>query len=582
LQLVLAPLSHVDIVPKSAVMTDSSSFEPSGVSDAPTPEGQDRTVERGMMTDGAPSQYPNHPVPISVDSALPSLVDSPLLPAERSSGGGMFPNRPYVASSTTSTVPSTSVASLIQSAAKLSFHPLAKKEDKLFQDDEYDDFVSSLFVSQKSPNLKSLQKRVLPILPDEQDRKRFIGCLAAVIVSLYKYDDNEKEHKRAAKRNSAKNDNIVVINDPINDMSTSFYEDDEEDNFDYFEDVTEGAQARPPMRSSSKSTLSSSNNNITSSSIGPLGSVFQRSREAAFRAQARHRKRRYEIFCRFLVAATEQLGLEKGHGRCFLPILEQLLVPSPTHAPTDAFMASAKRSSSFRSESFAKSISYDAEFLERQMDEIKDVRPFLEALGPGAGIRCVTMLLLQHLLNAPSGYDARIRQVIKTAGVLVILHDLVLEQKEDEQLLLQKNSVVPHTDVLLYGMELMNENHAMAPELLLYPADLLTLATRKFESLEHCLATKLIEISNAQQQHSSRKQPPVKSGSFTSREMGGSARDKILRGLKIGGTAVAAGTLFAITGGLGTSKLISALFVVLMIFENNSSIFALNFHIWME
>lgn len=187
------------------------------------------------------------------------------------------------------------------------------------------------------------------------------------------------------------------------------------------------------------------------------------------------------------------------------------------------------------------------------MDEIKDLRPFLEVLGPGAGIRCVTMLLLQHLLNAPNGYDARIRQVIKTVGVLVILHDMVLEQKEDEQLLMKKNSVMPNADVLLYGTELTNENHAMPQELLLYPADLLTLATRKFESLEHCLATKLIEISNAQQQkQSSRKQQPVKSGSFTSREMGGSARDKILRGLKIGGTAVAAGTLFAITGGLGT------------------------------
>jgi len=179
------------------------------------------------------------------------------------------------------------------------------------------------------------------------------------------------------------------------------------------------------------------------------------------------------------------------------------------------------------------------------------LRPFLEVLGPGAGIRCITMLLLQHLLNAPHGYDARIRHVMKTVGVLVIMHDMVLEQREDEQLLRHQSSSLPHTD-LLYGSDLSNENHAMAPELLLYPADLLTLATRKFESLEHCLATKLIEISNAQQQQHSKKQPPVKSGSFTSREMGGSARDKLLRGLKIGGTAVAAGTLFAITGGLGT------------------------------
>jgi hypothetical protein len=531
-------------------MTDLSSFDAFERSDVPKAEGQKVNAERGMTNDDASSQqHSNLPMPISVASSMPSLLDSPLQPAERSSGGDIQPGRPSVAPSTTSTVPSTSVASLIQSAAKLSFHQNEKKEGKLFQDDEYDDFVSSLFVAQKSPNLNSLQKRVLPILPDEQDRKRFIGCLAAVIVYLYKYDDDEK--KRAAKRKSSENDNVGFMNDPINEMSSSFYEDEEEeDNFDYFEEVTEGAQSRPPMRSGSRSTFSSANTN-TSSSIGPLGSVFQRSREAALRAQARMRNRRYEIFCRFLVSATEQLGLEKGHGRCFLPILEQLLVPSPTNAPIASSMASAKRSSSFRSESSSKHISYDADYLQRQMDEIKDLRPFLEVMGPGAGIRCVTMLLLQHLLNAPNGYDARIRQVIKTVGVLVILHDMVLEQTEDEELLLQQNNVLPHTDVLLHGTELTNENHAMAPELLLYPADLLTLATRKFESLEHCLASKLIEISNAQQQ-SSRKQQPVKSGSFTSREMGGSARDKILRGLKIGGTAVAAGTLFAITGGLGT------------------------------
>lgn len=535
------------------MIADLSSFDPIGKIDTSKGVGEKKIVERSATTGLVPSQHTsNNPLPVPVSSSLRSLMDSPLLPAERSAGGEVLPGRPSIASSTTSTVPSTSVASLIQSAAKLSLQQNERKEDKLFQDDEYDDFVSSLFVAQKSPNLQSLQKRVLPILPDEQDRKRFIGCLAAVIVSLYRYDDDDqKNKKRARTKVAAESDDVVIMNDPINEVSSSFYEDEEEeDNFDYFEEVTEGAQARPPTRSGSKSTLSASNN-TTSSSMGTLGSVFQRSREAALRAQTRHRKRRYEIFCRFLVTATEQLGLEKGHGRCFLPILEQLLVPSPTQVPTASSMANATRSTSFRSESSAKSISYDADFLQRQMDEIKDLRAFLEVLGPGAGIRCVTMLLLQHLLNAPNGYDARIRQVIKTVGVLVILHDMVLEQKEDEQLLLHQNRVLPHTDVLLHGSIMTNENHSMASELLLYPADLLTLATRKFESLEHFLAMKLIEISNAQEQ-SSRKQQPVKSGSFTSREMGGSARDKFMRGLKIGGTAVAAGTLFAITGGLGT------------------------------
>ena len=106
------------------------------------------------------------------------------------------------------------------------------------------------------------------------------------------------------------------------------------------------------------------------------------------------------------------------------------------------------------------------------------------------------------------------------------------------------------------------------------PIDLVTLATRKFESLEQFIALKLIELSKAQQRlqeersrhHHRRQSSSNRSGKSSSntRAAGnltttrettkGSSREKIMRGLKIGGTAVAAGTLFAITGGLGTYR----------------------------
>jgi hypothetical protein len=185
------------------------------------------------------------------------------------------------------------------------------------------------------------------------------------------------------------------------------------------------------------------------------------------------------------------------------------------------------------------------------MDEVEHLRPFLEGLGPGAGLRCLAMFLLQHLLHSSEGYDARHRHAIKTVGVLVLLHDLMLErqgQQAEEQ-----HSAAP----LQYASSVVDDNGVHSQQEL-EPADLVTLATRKFESLEHFIALKLIELSSAQRQlemeQSGRTGKPTKeksSGSLTSRETSGSSRDRIMRGLKIGGTAVAAGTLFAITGGLG-------------------------------
>jgi hypothetical protein len=540
--------------------------------------------------------------------------------------------------STTSTIPSTAVASLIQSAAKLSFdaplsdhfaqqhpphhnhqvHP--NNTDKLFQDDEYDGFVHSLFVAVTTtpqpqqqqklmteapppPSLQSLQQATLPVLPDEQDRKRFVGCLAAVIVSMYEYDtiittptttttSSSGMDRSNQQINHGPNNDLFVNDDdnddPMhNDMSQSFYyEDDADDeNFDYFEDVSEEAQKRPSRPSSYRNTSVSASasasmsggGSVSTGGGGPL-SVLRRGREATLRAQTRHRRRRYDIFCRFLLSATEQLGLEKGHGRCFLPILERLLVPaavSTTSTTTTttgtSSVISSQRRPSFSSETTTTTpivggSCYDDSYLQRQMDETKDLRPFLEGLGPGAGIRCIAMLLLQHLLNASNGYDARIRHVMKTVGVLVIMHDLVLDQHEEQlhaqQQQQQNQNFVPANVLKTEGDTNVNKTPTR-PEI--YPTDMLTLATRKFESLEHCLATKLIQISAAQQQQqrttggkhgssSAARSSQTSAGSFTSRGMGGSARDKFLRGLKIGGTAVAAGTLFAITGGLGRLK----------------------------
>jgi hypothetical protein len=78
-----------------------------------------------------------------------------------------------------SSVPPTTIASLIQSAAKMSLldaHPTRSSREmrrsaqspmKLFDDDEYDNL-------DEIDSLRSLRKVTLPVMPDEQDRKRFV------------------------------------------------------------------------------------------------------------------------------------------------------------------------------------------------------------------------------------------------------------------------------------------------------------------------------------------------------------------------------------------------------------------------
>ena len=210
-------------------------------------------------------------------------------------------------------------------------------------------------------------------------------------------------------------------------------------------------------------------------------------------------------------------------------------------------------------------------FLEYQLDRIEHLRVFWEALGPGAGLRCLSMFLLQHLLHgsAATGYDARIRHAVKTLGVLVLLHDRLLEEEEeddddDDEQGCQSSGVSQAQQQPLRRSASTERKGFWASPRHDPNMNLVTMATRRFESLEHFIASKLIELSKAerelemehqrQQQRGKRTNGAggaQKSGSLASREASANSRDRIIRGLKIGGTAVAAGTLFAITGGLG-------------------------------
>jgi len=70
----------------------------------------------------------------------------------------------------------------------------------------------------------------------------------------------------------------------------------------------------------------------------------------------------------------------------------------------------------------------DRYFLLRDLADSDILKAFLESLSPGAGFRCLSLMLLQHLLRSEQGYDARVHHVFKKLGVIVLVHEMEREQ----------------------------------------------------------------------------------------------------------------------------------------------------------
>jgi len=224
----------------------------------------------------------------------------------------------------------------------------------------------------------------------------------------------------------------------------------------------------------------------------------------------------------------------------------------------------------------------DTVIVEKEM-----IAPFLQTLTPGAGFRCIALLLLNHLLRDGRGYDARVRQAFKRLAVVVLSHELKvggilrvdLEDEEDLDALLWregKRSAENNTT------EDEEDDSVDTDELAL-------LASRKFEALEHAIAAKLIAMSeNQDKNHSTRKKkndmmrsskhnkPSLASSPSNSthgrialapKEMPlssqhGISREQLMRGLKIGTAGAVGATLFALTGGLAAPGIAAGLAAV--------------------
>jgi hypothetical protein len=163
----------------------------------------------------------------------------------------------------------------------------------------------------------------------------------------------------------------------------------------------------------------------------------------------------------------------------------------------------------------------------RDLGDSDILRGFLECLSPGAGFRCLSLVLLEHLLKSEQGYDARVRHVFKKLGVIVLVHEMEREQ---------------------YSFGLDGEKIQ-----LLTNAELVELATRKFEALEHGIAAKLIRLSEIQRNQGggdNRRADTAAPNGSRRQLRRGISRQQLMRGLKVGSVGLVAGTLFAVTGGL--------------------------------
>lgn len=562
------------------------------------------------------------------DHPLKSRSNSPLVPnhiVTTSKSGGVFSTGEAESQSmgSHSSLTTINTASLLQSAARSvldSVYTPTSTNVSDDEDDENDDMARERRKEQQAgrPTLESLKKEALPAMPDEQDRKRFVGCLAAVLASAYDYDVEHEEDRSQAAESYAY----------LNRTEQGHDGDDEEEQYGDNSYSTEGAAATSTESGEAWDTSFAENDdepylsNACSTSfeysdISQLPGIAESEqpqrhthqqpspkndsqRKKSTKARNRHRKRRYDLLSKLLLSSAELLLLDKSQARAFLPMLARLLMPPSAAQKTNEFRIRQQKlqerqqqqdhadqdgstacntvdntpsNSSLHSSAYDsperknatqkdKGVNHyhfspktgmpvsreiplpeneDCSFLPYGLDEEDHLRPFLESLSPGAGFRCLSLLLLQYLLHSAEGYDARIRHVIKKLGVIVLLHDMEmareLELLEEEE----ESRRIQHSTAKRSKHE-----------------DLVAAATRKFEGLEHSIAVRLIRLSKEQQRLQQAENPNTNKSSRqrkrSSRSSDASSlalsREQFVRGLKIGSAGLVAGTIFAVTGGL--------------------------------
>jgi len=393
--------------------------------------------------------------------------------------------------------------------------------------------------------LASLPQRPIANFPSEDDRKRIIGCLATILSMMF---DHEKDGLLNYSPVSNKNQNAsdVIYLEAATEADNYIASGDDEvidpdlfmenDSFD-MNDMSASTHSSNNGRSSNNNNEGNSNNNNKrwgrrKQEVKKNDTKHEKPVKISS-IQQRYRRRRHEIYSSFLVFSAELLFLDKSNAMAFLPLLNTLLGENQS----DSFYGDDGERSNDHNEQH-KAVLGDVsdwkrrqDYLEQTWDDNEILLPFIESLSPGAGFQCISLLLLNYLMKSEVGYDARIRHALKKLCLVLITHEI--KRNGDDEIKNLKQ--MPSDDLLA------------------------KLATRKFEALEDEVAIQLLKISAAQQQQNSAGSRTSAKNDDSASKRGKINREKLIRGLKVGSMGLAAGTVFAITGGLAAPGIAAGL-----------------------
>jgi hypothetical protein len=267
---------------------------------------------------------------------------------------------------------------------------------------------------------------------------------------------------------------------------------------------------------------------------------------------ASHRNRRYITACKLLVSSEECLfpdykNDEHHQAPYLMPLLGQLLLEHQQQQQPQPLASSSSTRSPFE-------IRGDDSLIFLAQENV--LKENMQAMTPGSGFKCLSLLLFQHLIITAAkdgyGYDARARHVFKTLGVAVlVLQDTCMEDDSSKRSGSRRGEEEEDRRIL--------QDYSL----------LVAQATRKFESLEHVIAERLLSL--AEQAKSSSSSSSSSKSDKTKGEGGAGAseeskkgarrfsRKNIVRGLKVGTAGIVAGTLLAVTGGLAAPGIAAGL-----------------------
>jgi hypothetical protein len=360
-------------------------------------------------------------------------------------------------------------------------------------------------------------------LPSEKDRKAILGCLSQVLAMMYSYENNaddEASVKQEMRRFSSSSRSSNSKQDEKKEAGAKSAPQGTQDGNS--ESNTNSGTAQSPSLSGSGSAglmlASPSRQPSRSSATSPIGAdSLSRSRhESKSKLSSAQHECRVGVFQRrCLKRASNLLLLDEKHATGFESAFENDRI---------GYMDSTA--------------------------QVNYIAPYLDSLSDaGAGFQCLTMLLFRSLLESRSnqkdgngnpkdaadddlrvvGYDARIRRAFK------ILAHLILSRQYEQTQQLQQADCDDSSSQQQQQLSAEELNHMTA---------------RKFEALESDISKRMVAVADAQAKAEKEEKEHQSGNGIQQRERQMSTKDKWIRGMKVGGVGLAAGTLFAITGGL--------------------------------